>query len=30
VEYLWNYDNNGLCVAQVYFLEIPQQIGLAP
>jgi hypothetical protein len=29
-EYLWNYDNNGLRVAQVYFLEIPQQIGLAP
>ena len=30
VEYLWNYDNNGLKVAQVYFLEIPQQIGLDP
>jgi hypothetical protein len=30
VEYLWNYDNNGLRVAQVYFLEIPQQIGLDP
>ena len=30
VEYLWNYDNNGLRVAQVYFLEIPQQIGLNP
>ena len=30
VEYLWNYDNNGLRVAQVYFLEIPQQIGLVP
>jgi hypothetical protein len=30
VEYLWNYDNNGLKVAQVYFLEIPQQIGLEP
>jgi hypothetical protein len=25
VEYLWNYDNNGLKVAQVYFLEIAQQ-----
>jgi hypothetical protein len=30
VEYLWNYDNNGLKVAQVYILEIPQQIGLTP
>jgi hypothetical protein len=30
VEYLWNYDNNGLKVAQVYFLEIPQSIGLDP
>ena len=30
VEYLWNYDNNGLKVAQVYFLGIPQQIGLDP
>jgi hypothetical protein len=30
VEYLWNYDNNGLRVAQMYFLEIPQQIGLDP
>jgi hypothetical protein len=30
VEYLWNYDNNGLRVAQVYILEIPQQIGLVP
>jgi hypothetical protein len=30
VEYLWNYDNNGLRVAQVYFLEITQQIGLDP
>jgi hypothetical protein len=30
VEYLWNYDNNGLRVAQVYFLEIPQAIGLDP
>jgi hypothetical protein len=30
VEYLWNYDNNGLRVAQVYFLEIPQDIGLDP
>jgi hypothetical protein len=30
VEYLWNYDNNGLRVAQVYFLEIPEQIGLDP
>jgi hypothetical protein len=30
VEYLWNYDNNGLRVAQVYILEIPQQIGLTP
>lgn len=28
--YLWNYDNNGLRVAQVYFLEIPQTIGLVP
>jgi hypothetical protein len=25
VEYLWNYDNNGLKVAQVYFLEIEQE-----
>lgn len=30
VEYLWNYDNHGLRVAQVYFLEIPQSIGLDP
>jgi hypothetical protein len=30
VEYLWNYDNNGLRVAQVYFLEISQDIGLDP
>lgn len=30
VEYLWNYDNNGLRVAQVYFLEISQSIGLDP
>jgi hypothetical protein len=30
LEYLWNYDNNGLKVAQVYILEIPQQIGLDP
>ena len=30
VEYLWNYDNNGLRVAQVYFLEIPEEIGLDP
>ena len=30
VDYLWNYDNNGLRVAQVYFLEISQQIGLDP
>ena len=30
VEYLWNYDNYGLKVAQVYILEIPQQIGLDP
>jgi hypothetical protein len=30
VDYLWNYDNNGLRVAQVYILEIPQQIGLTP
>jgi hypothetical protein len=30
VDYLWNFDNNGLRVAQVYFLEIPQQIGLDP
>jgi hypothetical protein len=30
VEYLWNYDNNGLRVAQVYFLEIPEPIGLVP
>ena len=30
VQYLWNYDNNGLRVAQVYFLEIPEQIGLDP
>jgi hypothetical protein len=30
VEYLWNYDNNGLRVVQVYLLEIPQQIGLDP
>ena len=30
LEYLWNYDNSGLRVAQVYILEIPQQIGLAP
>ena len=30
VDYFWNYDNNGLRVAQVYFLEIPQQIGLDP
>jgi hypothetical protein len=30
VEYLWNYDNNGLRVAQVYFLEISQPIGLVP
>jgi hypothetical protein len=30
VEYLWNYDNNGLKVAQVYILEIPQEIGLTP
>ena len=30
VDYLWNYDNNGLRVAQVYILEIPQQIGLDP
>ena len=30
VDYLWNYDNNGLRVAQVYFLEIPQSIGLTP
>ena len=29
-QYLWNYDNNGLRVAQVYFLEIPQAIGLDP
>ena len=30
VEYLWNYDNYGLKVAQVYILEVPQQIGLNP
>ena len=30
VEYLWNYDNFGLRVAQVYILEIPQAIGLDP
>jgi hypothetical protein len=30
VDYLWNYDNNGLRVAQVYFLEISQDIGLDP
>jgi len=30
VQYLWNYDNNGLRIAQVYILEIPQQIGLTP
>ncbi len=30
VDYLWNYDNFGLKVAQVYILEIPQQIGLDP
>ena len=30
VEYLWNYDNYGLKVAQVYILEIKQQIGLNP
>lgn len=30
VDYLWNYDNNGLKVAQVYLLEVPQQIGLVP
>ena len=30
LEYLWNYDNSGLKVAQVYILEIPQQIGLDP
>ena len=30
LQYLWNYDNNGLKVAQVYILEIPQQIGLDP
>jgi hypothetical protein len=30
VDYLWNYDNNGLRVAQVYLLEVPQQIGLVP
>jgi hypothetical protein len=30
MEYLWNYDNNGLRVAQVYFLEIPEPIGLVP
>jgi hypothetical protein len=30
VDYLWNYDNNGLRVAQVYILEISQQIGLTP
>jgi hypothetical protein len=30
VEYLWNYDNNGLRVAQVYFLEIAQSVGLDP
>lgn len=30
VEYLWNYDNSGLKVAQVYILEIPEQIGLDP
>jgi hypothetical protein len=30
VEYLWNYDNNGLRVAQVYFLEIPERIGQVP
>jgi hypothetical protein len=30
LQYLWNYDNNGLRVAQVYILEIPEQIGLTP
>ena len=30
MEYLWNYENNGLRVAQVYFLEIPEVIGLDP
>lgn len=30
MEYLWNYDNNGLRVAQVYFLEIAEPIGLDP
>ncbi len=30
LEYLWYYDNNGLRNAQVWFFEIPQNIGLNP
>jgi hypothetical protein len=30
LDYLWYYDNNGLRNAQVWFFEIPQNIGLNP
>lgn len=30
LDYLWNWTTNGLRLAQVYFLEIPQDIGVEP
>ncbi len=29
-DYFWNYDNNGLRVAQFRFYEVPTEIGLTP